>query len=353
MIDEYRAGTGVTTKLGATELRTSATAVVVSNPYDGRYPDGNGNTLSVKGEYLSYFHDGGIDEVDVLCILDLGPCNVAQVISEFESNPTFWANLGRLQPSDIDPMIQDDECRITSSAHPTVGRHIPTTHCWIEPNRAVSIRLMDNEEALAIMADLSAIAAPVVHSDPQEQLVSVSLPRGVSLSLPRSWVVLSDSARIALDTWAGSQVDLSRTTGSSDLSFAANLFAPDGQTIALVNVRYYPQMTATQNDVTVLTDSDVLYFDSLLRAEIGPGLAKAGMPLIEWRGTHRRAINGLRTFVTEYRRRAKDDATLWRARLVRVARGPRSFTVTLSYHENHEHLRSVIDIITGSIRVAE
>ena len=76
-----------------------------------------------------------------------------------------------------------------------------------------------------------------------DNFARVSLPKGVSIELPKNWVVLSGNQRITLDSAVESGLDLSGIEQeSSDLPFAANYYDDKGNTLGLLNVRYYPQL---------------------------------------------------------------------------------------------------------------
>ncbi len=80
-------------------------------------------------------------------------------------------------------------------------------------------------------------------------LTTVKLPKGVSIELPKNWVVFSNNQRIALDTAMKSALDLSGTGAPpSELPFAANLYDDRGRTLAILNIRYYPELDLSQAD---------------------------------------------------------------------------------------------------------
>src|SRR2546423_1498555 len=88
--------------------------------------------------------------------------------------------------------------------------------------------------------------------------VKILLPHNVSIEIPRNWRILSDNTRMTLDSFVEA-LDLGNI--SSDLGFAANLYDDAGKTMALVNVRYYPDNTTQQSDIETFDQADIQYFD--------------------------------------------------------------------------------------------
>ncbi|MBN8733766.1 MAG: hypothetical protein J0L64_24740 [Acidobacteria bacterium] len=119
---------------------------------------------------------------------------------------------------------------------------------------------------LVALAAASAVFSFGVAAQP---FVTVQLPKGVSLELPKNWVVLSKNQRITLDSSVSSRLDLSGIEhGSSDLPFAANCYDDRGNVIGIMNIRYYPDLDVTQDDARMLSPSDIEELDSTLKAEL-------------------------------------------------------------------------------------
>ena len=88
--------------------------------------------------------------------------------------------------------------------------------------------------------------------------VKIKLPKGVSIDLPRNWVVFSRNQRITQDTAVESALDLSNLEDRNhDLNFAANYYDDHGNTMGIINFRYYPDIEFSQRDVSDFTFSGV------------------------------------------------------------------------------------------------
>lgn len=180
--------------------------------------------------------------------------------------------------------------------------------------------------------------------------VIVHLPRNVSIELPRNWVVISNNQRITLDAFVAAR---HRSAGIADfrseLAFAANYYDDSGRTAGIVNVRYYPEQTATQADARNASAAEVRALDALLHQELQKGVALSGNRFLAWHGTSKNSINGLIVFLSTYRRSSPNGS--FRVRLVRVLDAERSFTLTISYREDQAHfLQPISDYVIRSLR---
>jgi hypothetical protein len=187
-----------------------------------------------------------------------------------------------------------------------------------------------------------------------QNFVTVTLPKGVSIELPRNWVVLSNNQQITLDTSVESRLDLSGINKlPSELAFAANLYDDRGRTLAILNIRYYPELGLSQADARRVTSQDLKELDSELKQNITKAVQSLGMSITSWNGTTKAEINGITVFVTEYRRASFRGSGNFRVRLVRVFAGNESFTLTVSYLESASMLlQPITDRIIRSMKLA-
>jgi len=124
-----------------------------------------------------------------------------------------------------------------------------------------------------------------------QNFVTVTLPKGVSIELPRNWVVLSNNQQITLDTSVESRLDLSGINKlPSELAFAANLYDDRGRTLAILNIRYYPELGLSQADARRVTSQDLKELDSELKQNITKAVQSLGMSITSWNGTTKAEI---------------------------------------------------------------
>ena len=185
-----------------------------------------------------------------------------------------------------------------------------------------------------------------------DNFVRVSLPKDVSIELPNNWVVISENLRTTLDSAVEARLDLSGIEQEgSELFFAANYYDDKGNTLGLLNVRYYPQLELTQADARSLNAQDVKELDAELKENIISSMKTFGGTVSHWIGTEKSTINDLTVFVTEYKRQSSKGSGV-RVRLVRVLAADKSFTLTVSYHESASlFLKPITDKIINSLKL--
>jgi hypothetical protein len=181
----------------------------------------------------------------------------------------------------------------------------------------------------------------------------VRLPKGITVELPKNWTVLSNNQRITIDSWVQAKTELGGlVVTSSDLSFASNYYDDKGKTVAMFNIRYYPDITINQPEISSASAADIKELDKSLRDVVTATQKQTGLKILSWMGTTKQNINGIVAFVTEYRRAGIYGGSPFRVRLVRVLSSGRSFTITISYREDQGYLlRAICDRVISSIRM--
>ena len=183
------------------------------------------------------------------------------------------------------------------------------------------------KKLLVLLFSIFFLNSPSVFADSNYK--TVNLPKGVSIDLPTNWQVISDNQRITLDAY----VETLYEPIDSDFPFAANYYNDYGEVDALLNLRYYPWIEITQEDVMNATSDEVKYLDSVLYENISLSMKAVDGKILSWHGTKKQYINGVMTLLTEYRRYSGLSMTDARVRLVRVINGNKSFTLTVSYDD--------------------
>jgi hypothetical protein len=188
---------------------------------------------------------------------------------------------------------------------------------------------------------------PSYANDP---FVTITLKSGLSFQLPENWVVLDQSTKTTLQASVVSRVPIAI---SSSLPFAASLYDWNEQTIAMINVRVYPDNDVLQNEVVQLNDAEVVQLNDLFQSLVPPALSKIGASVTHWYGTSKQNIHSKIYLRTDYRRTStfKSD-TFFRVTLLRFLSAEKSFTLTLSYDEKHEVLLDpIINRIGQSLQI--
>lgn len=178
--------------------------------------------------------------------------------------------------------------------------------------------------------------------------VRVPLGNGASIEIPKNWVVLSGNQRTTIDTFVEAK---GYKQTESTLNFAANLYDERGKTMALVNVRFYPDNPITQTEARQVTASDLKEIDVEMKNVAEAPLKAMGVSMTNWFGSKMQVINGLYVMVHEHQHSGIRDNGLTRVRGLRVWRSPRSFTVTISYREREAiMLLPIVNYMTNSLR---
>ena len=203
--------------------------------------------------------------------------------------------------------------------------------------------------AIAVLCLTVATPQLIAEVPTKKTIVSVALPRGVTVELPRNWLVLSDNSTVTLDAYA---LAISSRNGiNSDLPFAANLYNDRREAVAVFNIRYYPDQDITQKDIRTISESAISDLDSMLRTEFSKSSPTIGMKILSWHGTKAARVGNKTAFITEYERSGIADDKPFRVRLVRVLDGPSSFTITVSYRTREAvFLRPICDTIISSVK---
>lgn len=227
-------------------------------------------------------------------------------------------------------------CPLLNAEEIAIARHFPTT---------VSLPGVD---ALSLARKT---AEPSSTSTYSGLFRTLELKDGVSLVLPPNWTPLSESAKQTLDAsrvaW---EIEAIGEPLDSTLPFAANLYGEGRHVLAMINLRYYAQMTKTQQDVRDLNGETLQEIDDGLHSEVETLMQRTGQTL-NWLGARRVVIGDLVALVCSYERITADRLDHFCVRLVRIYDGPRSFTLTLSYRKSQAILlKPICDHIMRSLR---
>ena len=142
-------------------------------------------------------------------------------------------------------------------------------------------------------------------SDAQSEsnFVSVELPRGVQLQLPKGWWLLGDDYNQIIQSSVEAALDLSgvRLQDGQDTNLIAANSMPRS-TYAAVRVDSTIPASISLGMFSTITPADVRDLEGEMRRNFQLMLPQQGLQLIEFLGTRIEKISGYPAFVTEYRR---------------------------------------------------
>lgn len=180
----------------------------------------------------------------------------------------------------------------------------------------------------------------------ESYFIRVPLEQGVSIEVPKNWILLSESNRMTI----GTAMEAMGKRPLSLITFGANLLDGD-TTIASVNTQFYPNEKRTQNELQLLTSKNLKKIDLTVEQAGKQGYKDLGVRVTKCFRTRKKVINGIHTFIIGWQHTGVGDQGLMRIRSVRVWNGARSFAVTFTYRERQAMvLLPIIDYMTNSIR---
>lgn len=191
----------------------------------------------------------------------------------------------------------------------------------------------------------------------QSAYVTVELPKGVSIDIPKNWVALSNSDKIDLSAFSEAIAEEVAVLSSElgNLYFAANYYNKQGKTEALVNLTYYPNSELSQEDVKNMSEFILSIIDIQLKDDMNTVLDKIGFKVIEWKGLRKEKVGkgNLIALITEYRRSGYfGDSS--RVKIIKTHNKENTFNMTVSYTDNKPHsfmLEAITNKIINSLRV--
>ena len=177
----------------------------------------------------------------------------------------------------------------------------------------------------------------------------VQLGKGVSIEVPKNWTVLSNNNKITLDAFVEAQ---GAKLVDSDLNFAANSYDDNGKIQAIVNARFYPNNTATQDEAKQLYGKDLGVISDTFISNIKKYAEVGAYEFVSWDSIKFRKIND--SYVLEHVHQIRDlkTNTVHVNIGLRVWNSPNSFTVTIGYDKKLEHLfKPIAEYMTMSLRL--
>ena len=181
--------------------------------------------------------------------------------------------------------------------------------------------------------------------------VTIHLPYGISVEVPRSWRIIAGKAKEALETAVPGDIDLSRMhVPDSNLLLRANATPIDRP--AWVSLAFLPRVILTPARAAKLSSSDLQDYDRELRQSVESFLRSRRMELLEWGETRKDLLNDHITLVSEYHRRGWSNPAVWE-QINTIPLSAGMITLTAAYNEQAGlPCRSVVMRIRSSCRAS-
>jgi hypothetical protein len=208
---------------------------------------------------------------------------------------------------------------------------------------------------------LGILFAQVVFAEPEEEarsllpddaplFVSIRLPHGISIELPRSWRVVAGDV----------EQDLNALEATLDLT---HIPAPANQTLlrgtatladlpAAMTIAYLPRSAFPLSQASEASPAALADYDRGLRDSVESQLRERGITLLDWRGTYQDRLDGHFTLVSEYVRKS-GPASAVREQVNMIQVSDAAVLLSVAYKEDAgDFWRSVVMRIRSSCRIA-
>jgi hypothetical protein len=194
-------------------------------------------------------------------------------------------------------------------------------------------------------------AETTTSSQTSSHFVTVRLPRGIELQIPRGWWLIGTDLNRLIDMSSGAALDLSGISlaeGQRTNLIAAN--SMPRSTYASVRVDSTVPPSASASEFLTLTTADLAELQKESRANLLKSLPLQGIQLIDFHGVRIDRISGYPSVVTEYRRAGPQGPVI--VQINQVFTAAQEIGINLSYRETEIALwKPVIGKIRQSVVV--
>jgi len=162
--------------------------------------------------------------------------------------------------------------------------------------------------ALMLFLLVSDVASETLVEEPP--FITVRLPYGISVELPRSWRVLAGDAKETLDVPGQGDIDLSgmRPPDNNPLLRAS---ATPADRPASMSVAFFPRVGLTPQQAAELSPGALADYDRELRRKVESSFKSQEVELLGWSGTRKDHLSGHVVLVSEYRRQNRGFPSTW------------------------------------------
>lgn len=190
--------------------------------------------------------------------------------------------------------------------------------------------------------------------------VTLTLPEGLEIKIPKSWSLIVGDYKRELDNMVQRTLDLSGIAARTGTLVSAS--SPRSTAWAYAEVRVAIENTYSQTQVRNLTPSDIAAYDVLAQRTLETMLQNLGGRILKWYGTRRDSISGHTCLISEYRRsepsggqKIRPEGGPVRGQIVYFPLGSRSVSLTLSYTDlgDPPAWRATVDQIRASFTMKQ
>lgn len=140
--------------------------------------------------------------------------------------------------------------------------------------------------------------------------VTIHLPHGISVEIPRSWHIVAGVAKEALEPGVAGDIDLSRMLVPDNHVLLRANATPSDQPASMA-VAFFPRAVVDLQQEEEPSPSELTAYDQELRQKVENALRSQGIELREWGGTRQDRLDGHFALASEYRRRSQGFPSVW------------------------------------------
>lgn len=182
--------------------------------------------------------------------------------------------------------------------------------------------------------------------------ITVRLPHGLSVEVPRSWRVRVGHTSTDLELGAATTLDLSRMEIPADHTLLRATATPADRP-ASISIAYLPQSTVSRADMTQLSPAALAEYDNGLRHTVETQLRARGVVVLEWTDTRQEQFASQAALVSEYQRKTQQ-AAVFKEQVNLIPRENGAVLFLLAYNEQAgDSWRSMAMRIRASCKIDE
>jgi hypothetical protein len=179
--------------------------------------------------------------------------------------------------------------------------------------------------------------------------VTVDLPEGVTIEVPRSWRRLGAAEEEMIATGVSAGLDVMGLSDRGQNRVLLNTVAVPATMFALVRVSVDPPVP--RDEIDGFSEADLRGLSLQMRPLMEQMTRLGGERLLEYYGVRTDLVAGQPTVVTEYRRTGRDGPVLVQINQIFVS--TRTIVVQLSYREREQAVwKPILARVRASIRLA-
>jgi hypothetical protein len=174
-------------------------------------------------------------------------------------------------------------------------------------------------------------AAAQTEQSEELPFVTVRLPYGIVVEVPRAWRITAGTAKEAVPPTIAGDLDLSGLPLPDNNVLVKAVATPANQP-ATMSIAFLPQAKLATSQEKELLSGELAAYDQALRQKVDNVCKSQSIALLEWKGTRKEQLNDTLVVVSEYRRQGRENLPVWE-QVTAVPTAGGLAVLTVSYSE--------------------